>query len=1793
MNIAIVGMACTYPDAPDPAALWENVLWRRRAFRRIPAERLDLSDYHSPDRNATDRTYSTRAALVEGWEFDRAAYRIPGAVHRVTDPAHWLALDTAARALADSGFPDAAGLPRERVAVVVGNTLTGEVTRARSMRLRWPYVRAVLAAALADLPVETGVRVLSRAEHEYLAPFPETSDESLAGGLSNTIAGRICNHFDFAGGGYAVDGACASSLLALITACRTLSEGGADFALAGGVDISLDPFELVGFAKAGALAAERMRVYDERSDGFWPGEGCGIVALMRADDAREQGLRIYAEIAGWGVSSDGRGGITRPEVAGQLLALRRAYSHAGVAPDEVGLFEGHGTGTALGDTTELTALARLLGRPPSPVALGSVKANIGHTKAAAGVAGLIKAAMSVATGVLPPTTGCERPHRLLTAPGAPLRVPSEPEAWPGGRRYAGVSAMGFGGINAHMVLTGPGSERRGPAPRVRVMPERLPTRDNPLVFAVSAADTSGGTSGSTSADNTAATLRRIAAQAAHWSEAEMIDLARELGTRPSTGPLRVAIVAGTPEQLAERAAAAVGRLARLQPGVLDTAPGVYLGEKVRGRVTLLFPGQGAPVRSPDGRSRDGVADTADAQPAILAASLSALRYLDRLGLNAGAAIGHSLGEIAGLVWAGCLSAKDARRLVRHRGQVMSELGRPGTGMISVAADGDAAERLMEGTGLVVAAVNGPSAYVLAGPDEDIAVAARRAADRGLAATVLPVSRAFHSPWVADCAKAMEEFLGEVQFSPPQRTLISTVTGEPLSAGDDPAALLREQITAPVRFWDAVTCVADDTDLYCEAGPGRTLSAMIAGVPAVSVDAFGRGGSAEAETAAALWAAGATTDLSVLYGDLPGRPIDIWRDRVFIANPCSRPSGRRAADAGGVPDEPHSEAAAYLPADEVLPLIVGLVAEAVELPSEAIAPRERLLSDLSLSSLRVAQLVAAAARAAGRQPPVAPLLMADASIAEMAEVIAELPPLTGDNDTSGLPVPGVAHWVRCFAETAYPDHTQRRGQARAHVFPARRAPADQPEGACEAAAGARRRLTVDDPLRQDEIARVVRAARKAVADGEGFGVVAESDALAGFVRSLHLEHPALFADDLRPERLPIALPGDGPLPVGAGDVVLVSGGGKGIGFACAAGLAEAAGCALALVGRASPEDDPALRANLAALTERGVRHAYAEADVADEAATARAVRTLTNALGPVTMLIHAAGVNRPAAFAELTDEEIAAHISPKVTGLLHLVAAASPKHIVTFGSVIGRYGMAGESHYALANGLMREQTRRLGGLNVDWTVWSGAGMGERLGVLESLTRSDVTAIPEREGVEVFLRLLRTPGLPPSVAVHGRLGERPVPCPGRGRFLNEVRVHYPGVELVADSVLSLATDTYLDGHRVDGLAVLPAVVAIEAMAQAAAVLAGRPLPEVTDLSFDRPVIVPDVGATAIRVCALRHESAIEVVLRSEESGYAVDHFRAVFPVAPSHAVADLSDTGVAFAGEPLADGDVYGELCFHTGRFRRVRRLTHVEPSACAGEIAGDHLGGWFGDTAPLLGSPGVTDATIHALQACVPHRQLLPVGAGRFTARPGGAQGDLRLRAAERHSGDGEYIWDVEAVDTRGNIVAAWSGLRLKDVGPLPRREPWPPGLLPVYLQRTAVALGLSPALRVSLDRPEVGGSRSYLDGHVLSVSSPATCDWERVGGAVPALGPGLSRLVNELQPRCDEPRDTVATRVWNAVECLSKAGLPPTAPLTVAGVFEGGWALLRSGSQLIASTVVRMRGVDEAVAVAIMAEGRG
>ena len=1686
--IAIVGLACRFPDADDPPALLDLVLTGRRAFRRLPPCRLDLADYYSADPATPDATYSTRAALIEGWQFDKASFGVSASAYEAADPAHWLALETVARALAAAGFPGGKGLARDRVGVMIGNTLAGDISRAVALRLRWPYVRRVLADAMAvaGVPGQQEARVARTAAAQYLAPFPEVTAGTLAGSRPASIAAGICGYFGFRGGGYAVDGASSSSLLAVTSACSALAAGDLDVALAGGVDVSLDPFELVGLAKAGLLAAGDVRVYDESPTGFLPGEGCGVVVLMRSADARAARLPLYAEIAGWGMSSAGHSILGAPDPGSQLLALRRAYQRAGIDPVDVQLIEGDGAGTAAGDLAELTALTELRKGARQAAALGSITANIGHAKAAAGAAGLIKTVLAMGSDVMPPATGVSSPHRLLQGKDAALRLMGEPAPWPAGRRIAGVSAMDPGGANVHVVLS---SE---PAPGSRYDRVRRARPRGPRAVRTARADSWPAATSTTVQRPAARTftyllqapgraslavgLAKIAETAPYLSDAELHDLACQLARQAGDrGPARVAIVASRQAQLAGLAHEAIMLLPDLTVGQLVTRPGIFVADGAASRVTLLLPG-GDPGSAQPGRRP---ADDAAGQSAALA-------WLDRLGVQAAAAVGRGLGEIAGLGWAGCLPEEQATRLASRCGDILADPSDPG---------GQQEERSAQLRALL-------HQFTFTGPRHRLFSAAT---GRALA-TVSDIVEAI-------CA----------QLSSQDRL------DEALSAGAADADLLIE--TGPGQSLSAAAarcCQVPVISLAPGAGIGSGAGA--------GTGTGTRTGHAAWHAAAALFAVGALGSPQALYAGEPARTINIWRERIFIASPCEVPPSEPAGTpiAGAAPSEsevsqadqdecradPEAPQAGH---DEGHAKPEARLADHSEGPAKSEAPPaghgqpEARLADsgTGLGDSAVSRIeIAGGPQSAADHPDPAradPPLPAGASrpAAEPppgASRPAGTPPSAGDQAASdGDPVTGIGPWTRCFAEQLQPprhyvsagdDRPWRVTVATNHplsrladeLFP------DEP--------GAGRTLAIlGDPDDSEASAAALASAGDALSTGQ-LVVISDGPGFTGFFASLHAEYPSLGitllrvpkgADGLRaarryaattpgqfrelwidsaglpfePVMVPADVAGGEVFPLGTADVVLISRGTAGAGLALAQVLA-CCGAAVAVIGRDGPDEDSAAVHGLERLRSAGVRVAFEVTDVADPAGLAAAVQRIERELGPVTAVGHAAAAGRTRLVSELTDTEFRAHAAAGTAGLRNLVSSIKTDRlrlIATFGSVVGRYGMAGESLLALASGSLAAAAQRMSdtipgcrAMHVDWPGWSGTGLGERADLAAGLARARIAAIGVEEGSRLLLKMLATPELPARVAVHGRVGvpapaaiadgspQLPLAAGAPGRFLEILRVHYPGIELVSEARLSLRADPYLTEHQVDGIPVLPAAMALEAMAQAASALAGRPVRRATGVSMIAPVVVPPGqpdGEAVIRICALRDGNTIRTAVRCAESGFVVDHFVAAFccqedepraaELLAGAGGADLNEmTAAQAASAGIVDGgDLYGPICFQSGRFRRVAFVPEVSSRGCRALLQGADDQPWFGSagdlaSAPLiLGSPGLNDATVHVLQACVPHRRLFAAGCDSVTFSGRETDGVVEITAVARPAAARAEAW-AEAPTAWAEAPSAWA-----------------------------------------------------------------------------------------------------------------------------------------------------------------------
>ncbi|MFE9496350.1 SDR family NAD(P)-dependent oxidoreductase [Streptomyces collinus] len=539
LDVAVVGMACMFPGAPDLATFWANVVAGHDAVTEVPVDRWDPAVHHT-----AGATESKWGGFLPRIPFDPLSYGIPPASLGSIEPVQLLSLEAARRALDDAGYGERGrAFDRSRTSVVFGAEAGSDLSNAVTLR-------AVLPSYYGEVP------------ENIEAQLPRLTEDSFPGMLANVISGRIANRLDLGGANYTVDAACASSLAALDVACKELVSGGSDVVLCGGADLHNGINDFVLFSSVHALSPSgRSRAFDGSADGIALGEGVACVVLKRLADAERDGDRVYGVIKGIGSASDGRSlGLTAPRPEGQRAALLRAYRNAGVSPAEVGLVEAHGTGTVVGDRTELGVLEAVFteaGAGAGGCALGSVKSQIGHTKCAAGLAGLIKTTLALYTGVKPPTLHLERPNPAWSEENSPFAFHTRSRPWPApaAQRLAGVSAFGFGGTNFHAVL---GAHTDGVAPRQTL--DAWPAE----LFLFRGRDTAAAHR------DVAEVLRAAEADGRPW---RLRDLALAAARRADTSddPVRAAVVARDVDHL-------IGQLRRVLAGEQDPAAGIHFGE---------------------------------------------------------------------------------------------------------------------------------------------------------------------------------------------------------------------------------------------------------------------------------------------------------------------------------------------------------------------------------------------------------------------------------------------------------------------------------------------------------------------------------------------------------------------------------------------------------------------------------------------------------------------------------------------------------------------------------------------------------------------------------------------------------------------------------------------------------------------------------------------------------------------------------------------------------------------------------------------------------------------------------------------------------------------------------------------------------------------------------------------------------------------------------------------------------------------------------------------------------------
>ncbi|MET0235087.1 MAG: beta-ketoacyl synthase N-terminal-like domain-containing protein [Kibdelosporangium sp.] len=811
VDVAIVGLGALFPGAGDAPTFWHNIAGSVDAIGTIPADRWDQDLYYDPAGSpASDRFYCRRGGFLDDLAiFDPTRFGIMPSAVAGAEPDQLLALGVAAEAIADAGGEQA--LPdRAKVGVVVGR---GGYLTPGCARLDQRVQVNQLVSVIHDLVPGVDQAVLRAALRQRLGP---DQPEASIGLVPNLAASRIANRFDLLGPAYTVDAACASGLVAVEHAVRELISGRCDAMLAGAVHVTHHPTLWSVFTQLRALSPrEQIRPFDQSADGTLLSEGVGMVLLKRARDAVANGDRIYAVIRGVGTASDGRStSMMTPNPEGQLLAVQRAWHEAGLEPgDALGLIEAHGTATPAGDAAELATMINAFGATGAPVGIGTVKSMIGHAMPAAGMAGLIKAALAVHHGVLPPTLHIEEPHQALDGTRfAPVR---EPQDWAGLRR-AGVNAFGFGGINAHVVL----EQDHG---SVAVAPDPLA----PVLLL--SADSPEGLERELLADDA-----ELLSRAARRTPAK--DLATRLAIwQPDARRLKLA------RQVVARGRSWTGRHdIWFSPEPLLTEPD---------QIGFLFPG----FEQRGTGELAGEESVVEHAVSLLRAGRAQAHRLREAGIVPSAMAGHSMGEWTAMIVAGIYPTIDEFVESLRPGMVaVADVVYAALGCSAAKAQAALDELNVQ---VVVSHDNCPHQSVICGPAGDLQKVAGHLRAQGVLAQVMPFRTGFHTPALAPHLAAARSTMDALPVHAPTVPVWSATSLAPMPAqADDIRELVLRHLVEPVRFRPLLQRLHDHgIRAFVQVGSG-SLTGFVEDTLGAR-DHLTVAGDSEHRAVAALWAFG--------------------------------------------------------------------------------------------------------------------------------------------------------------------------------------------------------------------------------------------------------------------------------------------------------------------------------------------------------------------------------------------------------------------------------------------------------------------------------------------------------------------------------------------------------------------------------------------------------------------------------------------------------------------------------------------------------------------------------------------------------------------------------------------------------------------------------------------------------------------------------------------------------------------------------------------------------------------------
>ncbi|WNG36475.1 type I polyketide synthase [Archangium violaceum] len=1327
--VAVVGLGCRLPGGVgSPEDFWRLLSEGRDAIVEVPRDRWDIDAWFDPDPETPGRMYTRWGGFLDQVDrFDPEFFGISPREAQHMDPQQRLLLEVAWEALEDAGMP--------------APSLAGSATG-----------------------VFVGVSLNDYSSLQFADPR-QLSAYAGSGSANCIVANRLSYLLDLRGPSMALDTACSSSLVAVHSAVQSLRSGECRVALAGGVNVMLSPEITVALCRSRMLSADgRCKTFDARADGYVRGEGCGVVVLKLLSDALTDKDRILAVIRGSAVNQDGRSnGLTAPNLLAQQALLRQALANAQVRPEEVSLIEAHGTGTSLGDPIEVDALRQVYGgtRSEATCALGSVKTNIGHLEAAAGIAGFIKTVLSLRHQTIPPHLHFRELNPNVPLAGSSFYIPTAPRAWepgPVGRRLAAVSSFGFGGTNAHVVLE-----------EAPVLPQPAATGvERPAhVLTLSARRP----------ESLRALAGRYAEHLARAPEPSVADVCFSAYTGRAHFEHRAAVVGSTVAELRES-------LTALAEG--GEAVGLSRGQVEEGgapAVAFLFTGQGSqyvgmgrglyesqPVfrqaldrcaevlrpllerpllsvmHAKEGSPEAALLDeTRYTQPALFALEYALAELWRSWGVVPRVVMGHSVGELAAACVAGVLSLEDGLKLTAERARLMQSLPRGGA-MAAVFAEPErVAAMLGTGSEVSIAAINGPTDTTVSGRREAVLALLERLQSEGVKTRELPVSHAFHSALMEPAMDAFEGFAARFSYQAPKLELISNLTGDTQRSVS--AAYWRRHAREPVRFEAGMRALhARGVRLFVEVGPSPTLLGL--GQRCVPEDASAwvpslrKGRDDVRQVLAAvgtLYTRGVGID-PVVFNQGPRRRVPVptypfQRQRYWL-------DGVRRPTVDGTAREPEARDEGF--------------------HSLEWRPRERQVSGaraegrwLVLTDARgVGERLASLLEARGGKVVRAPLGSVSADSEGVRRLVREV--------LAGGPVRGIVHlWSLDLSAPTSEDASvleQARTVGCGSVITILQA--------MEAAA-------------QGTSPRLWLVTRGAQATGKSEAPSVAQAPLWGLGRVLALEQPEVWGGliDLDPsspageeERLAaellepdgeeqVALRGqrlaarlvptaEAPakeLAPKADATYLVTGGLGAIGLHVARWLVTRGARHLVLMGRrgATAEAQEALRS----LESAGARVEVVAGDVSVRADVERVLERIRTGMPPLKGIVHSAGALDDGILLRMDPERLARVMTPKVAGAwnLHtLTAGLSLDFFVLFSSSVSLLGGPGQGNYAAANAFLdalAHHRRALGqpALSIHWGPWSEGGMAERTAA-GRWTSMGVSPLSPEQGVKALGRWL---------------------------------------------------------------------------------------------------------------------------------------------------------------------------------------------------------------------------------------------------------------------------------------------------------------------------------------------------------------------------------------------------------------------------------------------------------------------